>query len=76
MLATVINCKTLGIRKDPEDTEYADDIIGEVKAGTKLEVDPTDRVYSWTGKEFYKVWTPYGAEGYAIIDCLELGGKR
>ena len=41
-----------------------------VKATDVLEVDTEDTNWSWDGKEFYRVKTPSGKDGWAIASAL------
>lgn len=68
--ATVVNCKKLSIMKDPSCEETYGETVEIVPAGTVLKVDTTDTCWSWTDKQYYKVKTSTGAEGYAITDGL------
>ena len=71
--AEVIDCKSLGIRADPTITEYADDVVEVVKAGTVLIADDSKVIFSWDDKAFFSVETPSGKKGYANVNCLKLG---
>jgi hypothetical protein len=74
----VIGCRKLGIRKDPdvdvekEDSNVLDseEILTEVDRGSLLEADTSKSYYDWTGREFYRVWTECGIEGFAPVDAL------
>lgn len=67
----IVGCHELGIRKDPSDTDYSSEVIETVKAADVLEVDTEDTNWSWDGKEFYKVKTPSGKDGWAIASALK-----
>lgn len=69
--AKIVNCKRLGIRRDPCCTRHMEEILITVPAGETLDVDTSNIYYSWNDKSFYKV--TYGSyTGYALVDCLEL----
>lgn len=79
-MAIVIGCRKLSLRKDPdvdvekENSNVLDSeevLTPELEAGTKLEVDTSKIYYDWKDREFYKVWTEYGIEGYAPIAALK-----
>lgn len=74
--AKVINCKKLGIRKDPSVTPFCEDVIETVAQGEFVELTESDPIaeYSWDDRKFYKVSTPSGKEGYANVKCLEIIG--
>lgn len=74
----VIGCRKLSIRKDPdvdvenEDSNVLDseEILTEVDKGSLLEADTSKSYFDWTGREFYRVWTECGLEGFAPVDAL------
>lgn len=72
--ATIRNCKSCGIRKDPTDPNEDDVLVGELKLGDKVQVDLDDTVYNWQGRLFAKVKITGGAEGYICRDLLEVKG--
>ena len=65
--AKIVNCKKLGIRKDPSITSIYKETI-------ELADNPPIPVYGWDDRKFYKVVTPSGKEGYANVECLEIIG--
>lgn len=78
----VTGCKKLSIRRDPDpDTEMDDwfeqihnptEIVCEVKAGDRLQVDTSKVVYDAWGRGFYKVKTDDDKEGYAPTGAVRL----
>ncbi len=72
--ATIQNCKSCGIRKDPTDPNEDDVLVGELKLGDKVQVDLNDTVYNWQGRLFVKVKITGGSEGYICRDLLEVKG--
>lgn len=72
--ATIRNCKTCGVRKDPTDPNEDDVLVDQLKVGTKVQVDPEDVVYNWQGRKFLKVKLTGGKEGYICRDLLEVKG--
>lgn len=74
--ARVVACKEAGIRRNPAATSHAEDTIGKVPVGERIQVDTTKRVYSWDDKEFYYCSTSVG-EGYILTNLVRLmkGGK-
>lgn len=72
--ATIRNCKSCGIRKDPTDPNEDDVLVGELKLGDKVQVDLNDTVYNWQGRLFVKVKITGGSEGYICRDLLEVKG--
>lgn len=72
--ATIRNCKSCGIRKDPTDPNEDDVLVGELKLGDKVRVDLNDTVYNWQGRLFAKVKITGGSEGYICRDLLEVKG--
>lgn len=68
----VTNCHELSIRKDVTCPELEETVLTVVKKGTELLVD-TSRVYwNWKDRQYYKVKTISGVEGYAPTDALTL----
>lgn len=73
--ARIVNCKRLGVRKDPTDTPNDDVIVGEIKEDEEFEANPSDTAYDWKGRNFTKVRITSG-EGYAATECIEYVKKR
>lgn len=78
----VTGCRTLSIRKDPDpDTEAEDllgeivktpeDIVAEVHRGDTLEYDPEQVCWDCWGREYMKVWTEAGIEGWVPVGALK-----
>ena len=74
--AKIVNCKKLGIRKDPSITSIYKETIEVVDGKETIELadNPPIPVYGWDDRKFYKVVTPSGKEGYANVECLEIIG--
>ena len=74
--AKVINCKNLGIRRDPSITPICDEVIETIDQGAIVELPDSSPIieYSWDDRKFYKVITTSGKEGYANVKCLEIIG--
>lgn len=76
----VTGCKKLSILRDPDpDTEMDDwfeqihdptEIVCEVNAGDRLQVDTSKVVYDAWGRGYYKVKTDDDTEGYAPTGAM------
>lgn len=74
--AKIVNCKKLGIRKEPSITSIYKEIVEVVDGKEIIELadNPPIPTYGWDDRKFYKVLTPSGKEGYANVECLEIIG--
>ena len=57
------------LRKNPDDPVEEELTVGCKKCDEVIEVDPTDRVYTWGGLEFCKTRHP---DGYVRLDAITL----
>lgn len=57
------------LRKNPDDPAEEEITVGCKKCGGVIEVDPTDRVYTWGGYEFCRTRHP---DGYVRLDAITL----
>lgn len=69
MTATIQNCKSASIRKCPWRTQICDEVIGSLKAGQTIEINPNKTYYDWTGRAFYKCNTQFGI-GYVAVGLV------
>lgn len=72
--ATIRNCKTCGVRKDPTYPNGDDVLVDRLKEGAKVEVDTEDITCNWQGRKFLKAKLTGGKEGYICRDLLEVKG--
>lgn len=60
----VTDCVKLNVRKEPDPEA---EVVAKISVGTKLEVyegESTD--------DFYKIWVPYGVEGYCMKQFISI----
>lgn len=66
----IVGCHEVGIKREPSIPELADDVIETVKASELLDVDDTDTVWDWQGRQYVKCKTPSDNEGYVFIGAI------
>lgn len=66
----IVGCHEVGIKREPSVPELESDIIETVKASEFLDVDETDTVWDWQGRQYVKCKTPTDNEGYVFIGAI------
>lgn len=66
----IVGCHEVGIKREPSIPELSTDIVETVKASELLDVDDTDTVWDWQGRQYVKCKTPSDNEGYVFIGAI------
>lgn len=69
--ATIDNCKTASIRKRPWIPIFEEEVVGELKRGSKIEVNLNDICYDWQDRKFYRTKKP---DGWIHEGVIKIGG--
>lgn len=60
----VTNCVKLNVRKEPDPEA---EVVAKISVDTKLEVYESEST-----DDFYKIWVPYGVEGYCMKQFISI----